>query len=722
MRTGTPLVLGLFPLFGLLVHAGDADLAKLKEKPITAAQGKVGELLRQWWKEGTAAGNAGDFYDNRDGSHSDLDMGPFPQLQKIVYSPDDIKIRRHWAAQRVLLPHVTFGNSSTSAPPTSGGSNPRQYYCSTQGLSFLYKQYTGNNVYIYPEHRDHDPGHNGRNDGFGDLYPTNTPYLIISQGSSGSDQPFMRAIPFTLAAFRPEVKKKLADGGLLMPTLQMILRRTSRLLKDPGDYLTTRAHPTVFEGSAVDDLAMVRLAHDMQADNLPPMVQLKVLEEEQPVRGKDFFDMPASEKLADTPAVIARIFRGKDQQRRMVVSAAGSYDLDKKPLTFTWVVLRGDPERVKIVPRGQDQAEAEIVVSYPQRRPIAPGSAMESNRVDVGVFAHNGTYHSTPAFITWYSLDSEARAYDDKGRLLEIGYGMSETSFNVSNWSGFLEKATGDGQAGKLLKASKNSEHWQVFRAALPQVQTLEKAHAAAQANTKAAEEARKLAVNDEDKKKAETFVQTRQKEQAAANKALSDFLDGKTKDAPQAVRALADQFLQTLAGDPNLWGSMKKVDGELVAGLEGARKRLIGLGIASEDKAKVFRLTPLRPNSWTAFEKAQIARFNAAIIASEIFPGTVTSSHQVNFVDQRLTVPRDWRDVYRHDADAKLLGWTRFDGKETLDFTADGLLVVEKDDRGRPIKGRTVTYVQDPGKGFGLNANPLRMVAGEIVTIEERK
>src|SRR5262245_7624730 len=49
-------------------------------KPITTVQGKVGDLLRQWWKEGTAAGNAGDWYDNRDGAHSDLNTQPFPQL------------------------------------------------------------------------------------------------------------------------------------------------------------------------------------------------------------------------------------------------------------------------------------------------------------------------------------------------------------------------------------------------------------------------------------------------------------------------------------------------------------------------------------------------------------------------------------------------------------------------------------------------------------------
>ena len=67
----------------------------------------------------------------------------------------------------------------------------------------------------------------------------------------------MRMLPLVLAAFRPEVKQKLIETGTLMPTIQMLLRRTNKHLKDPKEYLTGKAHPTVFEGSWVDDLALV---------------------------------------------------------------------------------------------------------------------------------------------------------------------------------------------------------------------------------------------------------------------------------------------------------------------------------------------------------------------------------------------------------------------------------------------------------------------------------
>src|SRR5204863_4470794 len=115
----------------------------------------------------------------------------FPQLQRIVYSAAEVQARLDWAVPRSVRPGVVFGNSSTALTPVNGGSNPFQADVNPGGLDMLQREYAGNNIYIFPEHNDHDPGHDGCDGGFGDVYPTNTPYLIISQGSSGSYQPSM---------------------------------------------------------------------------------------------------------------------------------------------------------------------------------------------------------------------------------------------------------------------------------------------------------------------------------------------------------------------------------------------------------------------------------------------------------------------------------------------------------------------------------------------------
>src|SRR5207245_2750334 len=111
--------------------------------------------------------------------------------------------------------------------------------------------------------------------------------------------------------------------------------------------------------------------HDLDLKTLPPMVQLRVIDEDKAVNGIDFIDTNGSEVLGYTPACIARIHRSKAYKQRIVVNADASFDVNKLPLTYTWVVLRGDPAKIKIVPKKDDQSIAEITVAYHDRRPIA---------------------------------------------------------------------------------------------------------------------------------------------------------------------------------------------------------------------------------------------------------------------------------------------------------------------------------------------------------------
>jgi hypothetical protein len=382
--------------------------------------GYASKQIETWIKAGSAAGNKGDFYDNRDGGHSLLPISRLTDLQQIQYAKEDVR-RKGWALQTRVLPDVTFGNSSTSAPPTKSGSHIRTAYTIPSLLGILYQQYTKNNIYVYPEHMDHDGGHNGPN-GYGDLMPLNTPYLIGTQGSSGSDQPVLHAIGVTLASFQPATKKKLIETGLLMPTVQVMFRSTQAGIATKADYLSGQAHPTVFDPRNVRCVPLANMAHGLKPADIPAMVQLKVLEEDLPQNGVDYFEPGLGEKLADSPAAIGRIVRGRQYVRRMVVSAEDSYDVNARQRTFHWVVLRGDPARIKIVPRNPRQSIVELTVPYHARAPIRSNPTVESNRVDIGVFIDNGRLISAPGFICFYSLDNERRRYDGQGNILEIDY------------------------------------------------------------------------------------------------------------------------------------------------------------------------------------------------------------------------------------------------------------------------------------------------------------
>jgi hypothetical protein len=386
-------------------------------EPIAVGQGDVGDRLREWFDEGTAAGNHGDLYDNHDSDHSNLQVRNVPQITRVEFSDAARERGLHHGLQRAFLYNaITIGNSSTAV---TGGPfwrcQGRLALTQPQGAARMHLQYRANQLYFYPEHRDHDPKH-------GDVFPANTPYLILSQGSSGSDRQFLLAVADTLAAFRPEVKRQLAAAGLLMPTMQMILRSSNKVVTSPEDYLTGAAHPTVFDGAQLDPLKMITMAHDMEADSLPPLAQMAVVEEDEGVVGRDYFDVGPREKMFDTPCAIARVVKSSQHLRRMVVSAEQSGDLRDKPLTYHWVVLRGDADRIQINPQNDAGSVVELLVPYHERLPVPGNESFESHRVDIGLFVHNGDYYSAPAFISLCYPDGEERIYDDEHRIRVVDY------------------------------------------------------------------------------------------------------------------------------------------------------------------------------------------------------------------------------------------------------------------------------------------------------------
>jgi YD repeat-containing protein len=200
-----------------------------------------------------------------------------------------------------------------------------------------------------------------------------------------------------------------------------------------------------------------------------------------------------------------------------------------------------------------------------------------------------------------------------------------------------------------------------------------------------------------------------------AASKAIDDLLDGRTKELPKSVRSVADRCLHQVAhrrvslpGDSVRWPGTLRVEGAA---------RLLAMDVVEMLRDADFTIKPRRPtNLRSVYEQNQLERLHGDFLADHVFPGSLKATFQVNFVDQRLTTPRDWRDVYRYDEAGRLVGWTRFDGKDRHEFTAAGDRIVEKDNVGRALKVCSVRYVQDPVKErFRVNTNPLRQVDGPV-------
>ena len=703
-------------------------------------KGAVGHNLRRWFSDGSAAGNIGDLYDNRDRGHSRLQLNQFPQLAAVTYAPSAVERSMDFGLQtHLLFDRVTFGNSSTAAGGGAWRSNPRQIYMRPGGPAALYHQYRANHLYVYPEHKDHDPGHNGIGGGHGDVIPANTPYIITSQGSSGSDRAFLRAIACTLAAFDPQTKQALARHGLLMPTVQMILRRCYRGIDSDEDYRTGRAHPTVFEESGLNVDAMIEMAHDMRGDALPPFVQIAVIAESAPVLGRDFFEIDETQKLFDTPAAIARVFRTTDHVYRMVVAAAGT-DVHGRELSYHWAVLRGDAERITITLRNASGTHVEIKVAYHGRRPIEAGSPMASNRVDIGVFVTNGVHSSAPAIVSINTLDCERRTYSTDGRILEVDYEAGVVHVEVKDWPGVMETIYGEreGEGAMVLRQGfDGAQQAEMRRAAVEYAQATAAESQARDVKNRADEQFDQL--RDATRRPADGSSKRREparsvsKAQRTAIKRARQVRQAATKRLEQSrrqvqqvlnrdraalggsVRRRVEGALYGMVRDPEFYidraASMDRLygPGKQRAAATGAMKQrtlLVKLNLlapAGPGSPRRYVLVPARPGEGppaerlTAFEHRKLQQLHAALLNDVLFAGLAKVRLRRNYVDPMLATRKAWRDLYHHEGDQRPGGWTRYheDG-QVQRFTAAGERAVEIDDAGNALRTTRVKYIAE--------------------------
>lgn len=377
-----------------------------------AAYANLNRLINR----GMAAGFSGIVYDNRDAGHSELDMADFPGMVVTRYSgPLRQRKVNYGLADDLLFEAPVIGNSSTAYKGTKAPrSLPRSAMINMPGPFFAFQNYLRNQFYVYPEHRDHDAV---------DTYPANWPYMMISQGSSYQDRPFVRAAAWALAAMRPDTRDFVLRENLMAPTLQMILRRSQAHVRTRASYFTGLAHPTVFQQDSLRLDRIVALAQSLAPDTVPPVPVLQVLSDE---FASHAGLLNRSERLFDTGSAVARIWRGPEWEKTMVV-AADSIGPPRAPdAKFHWVLLRGDPDLVRIEPLDPKGTRARISVNWHDRRPISPRDKRLSDRVDIGVFIAQKTVESAPAFVSISFPTHQRRRYaagpDGKIRLEEVDF------------------------------------------------------------------------------------------------------------------------------------------------------------------------------------------------------------------------------------------------------------------------------------------------------------
>ncbi len=392
------------------------DSRKAAPATVQNAKDPAAKMLNTLFQRGLAAGNAGDIYDNRDRKHSSLHPKSYPQLAFTHYSNGALQNNIDYGLNtKILFGAPTFGNSSTAV--SSGPywrSQPRLAYTAPNGPKHLTFQYFNNHIYVYPAVSDFKDQQ--------DHLPTNSPYMIISEGKSGSDRPFLKAIATILAAFKPAEKDALIKSRMLSSAVQYVFRRSQASVVSDKDYFTAKAHPAVFSAKELSYRTMIKTANDLVAQNFPSPVLLKATEESRLKDGIDDFTRKLPEQLFDTPATIARVIRASGFTKTMKIQAKSTTEDTDETLKYRWVVLQGDTKKIRIKPENEQANTVTLEIDWHEPFENAARSEFKSTRVEIGVFAVSKNGVSAPSFITFLYPKHQNRSYDANGKLLSIDH------------------------------------------------------------------------------------------------------------------------------------------------------------------------------------------------------------------------------------------------------------------------------------------------------------
>lgn len=326
-------------------------------------EGPARDMLAAWLADGTAAGNGGDVYVNRDGNHSRIRTDAFPLLSELCFESEARRKDVDKALPNTLYPGaIVVGNASLAISSTNDSTSlVRMAMRDPAAMLALQQCYLDNQFWVFPAHRDFLPEKGV------DRYMGVTPCALQSVGSSGSDRYFVRAALAASAALTPETKAAVLARRAFGPLMQYLFRRTRKGVESDADYLTEKAHPTAFDRDSLDAERIVKMAHGLTPESIPPTI------------------LPLSSfvpvKSTDLERELDFTFRPQD------ASASG--------LMYSWRVVHGDAKRVKIAHRENGAVHLSV-----DCRDL-------TNRIDVACFAKTAkSTWSAPSFICIYPLAS----------------------------------------------------------------------------------------------------------------------------------------------------------------------------------------------------------------------------------------------------------------------------------------------------------------------------
>lgn len=224
--------------------------------------------------------------------------------------------------------------------------------------------------FLCPEHVDYDAI---------DKFQHNHPYAIVSQGSSGSDQPVIDRLFWILSKINADVLRSLIASDRAGDVINALFRRSL------GDHLNDKTHRPVVSIGELDQGVQVSI-DAVNSGKLPPKVSIAVA---------------FADGLISYPTLPEYVGFNRPLDREVVLDVRVQCD---KQAEINVITSQGKATVMTLMPNTY-----RIIVPVQETQSIEAmdGHRVNTNRVDVHFVAFDGVHYSSPATISFYAPPSE---------------------------------------------------------------------------------------------------------------------------------------------------------------------------------------------------------------------------------------------------------------------------------------------------------------------------
>jgi len=220
-----------------------------------------------------------------------------------------------------------------------------------------------------------------------DWFKINQPYVITSQGSSGSEMHMVSRCHAIAKALRPEVRNWLIENRRAGDVISYLMRSNLH-----GGYLDPLAHRVV-SNTRVFNQDDIDLASSITLDTIPPKLTIEVISDSHDVR--DSRGWPITSTIR-TPELAGFQRLDASPIRTIVVELSSD-----KPCQFHWLKTQGVST---VTFQNPEKSRATITIPFQTDFDVTRpnGTTLISNRVEIIAVAYDGTHYSSPVFVTEY--------------------------------------------------------------------------------------------------------------------------------------------------------------------------------------------------------------------------------------------------------------------------------------------------------------------------------